>query len=174
MQQVTPITLQSGNKDNRRAFRKMSFALIVLIAVWIVGQIVAVNLAHIFAPWMLENSFTYVLIAEGPLYFVAFPIYVLLMRRVKKCAPASRPRGFGRAIGAFTVCITLMYAGNLIGNILMETINSYTGNDAQSAISELLTNSDPLANFIFVAVLAPIFEELIFRKILIDQASFLQ
>ena len=60
--------------------------------------------------------------------------------------------------------VGLVYAGNLVGNILT-TIFGGTGNSAnQSAIETIVFSPYGILMIIFIVIIGPIVEELIFRK----------
>ena len=99
-------------------------------------------------------------------YFVALPaafIYFRLFPAVKKPYDDGllEPVGF---VVFFCMCMLLMYAGNFVGN----TVMYFADPQAENEVSEYLLESGPLSTFIFTVIAAPIAEEFIFRKMLID------
>lgn len=62
----------------------------------------------------------------------------------------------------FPVTIALSYFSNYLASLL-------SGGEAENSIIESLVSGDSLLAVIMVSVLAPIFEELIFRKLIIDR-----
>ena len=64
-----------------------------------------------------------------------------------------------------------MYAGNFIGNFVNNIIGSIIGRIPGNDIAETVSATPIWLVFICIVVLAPIFEELIFRKLLIDRLS---
>ena len=62
-----------------------------------------------------------------------------------------------------------MYIGNLIGTGLSGVIGGFFGKTSTNNLAELITNADMTGTIIFVVILGPIMEEIVFRKILIDK-----
>jgi membrane protease YdiL (CAAX protease family) len=62
-----------------------------------------------------------------------------------------------------------MYVGNIIGNAVSALIAQGTGLDLSFELEELLSQGSPWFTLLFSVVLAPVMEELIFRKVLIDR-----
>ena len=60
-------------------------------------------------------------------------------------------------------------AGNTLGNILITLWNSLTGNEVSNQLVEILMKLGPVQILICTGLLAPILEELFFRKLLIDR-----
>jgi hypothetical protein len=67
------------------------------------------------------------------------------------------------------ICIAIMYAGNLLGQLINLIIQAATQNDMTQTLENLITDSSIWTNLVFVVVLGPIAEELFFRKMLITR-----
>ena len=89
------------------------------------------------------------------------------MRRV----PAVRAERRSLSLGSFLVfllmCFPIMYGGNLIGTILS---SMFSGGAAQNPL-EGMASKPGVLQIVVLAVLAPLFEEFIFRRQLIDRAG---
>lgn len=102
---------------------------------------------------------------------VSFPLVLLLTHNMPKANIEKKRLGFGR----FLLCVLIMYglvlAGALIGMIFQFALTTPFGNKESSELVDLLMNSNSLLRVFMVGILAPIFEELIFRKVLIDHVA---
>ncbi|MCD7966246.1 MAG: CPBP family intramembrane metalloprotease, partial [Clostridiaceae bacterium] len=72
---------------------------------------------------------------------------------------------------AFFACISIMYIGNIIGSVLMSIVNGIQGKPLVTPVSELIENLDTRVIFLLTVVAAPIFEEILYRKLLIDRVA---
>ncbi len=117
------------------------------------------------APW-----FSWSLIAI-PIYFIAFPILILISGKKGVAKPKSQSIGFGKFVKYIFIGAGCCGVGNVIGLIVQFAIILPFGVDAGSsnALANLMIDSQPFYRILTVGVLAPIFEELIFRKFLIDR-----
>ena len=101
---------------------------------------------------------------------VGFPAISLLCRNIPKTPIPKRTLGFGNLLLFILMSAGLAGAGMIVGNLFHNMV-TLPFNNHTNALSELMMNSGFPMRVLTVAILAPIFEELIFRKILIDRMS---
>ena len=156
--------------DTKRCFNRVGWAYCLILGVWTGLQILLARLGDKYAPQLLESSWGIWLLSLLPLYLAAVPLGYLVLRRL----PAQRP-AVGKKLSAerlfelFTMCFALMYLGNLIGTLCNYTLAAAKGLPFENPIGEVLQNSSILANLVCVVGIAPVMEELIFRKLLCDR-----
>ena len=71
------------------------------------------------------------------------------------------------AIKVFLICLAgvgLIYAGNFVGNIIVTILGGADNSLNQSAIEKILLSKYGFVMIIFLVVIGPISEELVFRK----------
>ena len=102
-----------------------------------------------------------------PLYAVAMPLCYLMMRRLPAEAPEKHPLSARQILALIPICVCVMYAGNLVGSLLSLLLS---GGEAQNAVAELAMDNHPL-KFVMMVIAAPVFEELICRKVLLDRVK---
>ncbi|MBQ8897591.1 MAG: CPBP family intramembrane metalloprotease [Clostridia bacterium] len=154
-------------KAERRYSSNIGMALLIYAVLSLVLQFAGQYLLAQFAPKLLDNSFVFYTALLLPTYLLGTPICALTMRfsRPEKIEKKKlRPRHFFIAV---LMCFPIMYAGNMLGTLVGTLADKLCG--GQSGIAELITDSNPLANLIFVVILAPIVEEFIFRKLVVDR-----
>lgn len=100
-----------------------------------------------------------------PLYLIGFPTALLLMRKVPATPPDGSKLGAGRFFSFLLMCFPIMYGGNLIGTLLS---NLLSGGTAENHLEAFVFDSSPL-KILVVVILAPLMEEFLFRKQLIDR-----
>ena len=154
-----------------RRYSRVSLALLVLI---VVGNAVAVGLSvvliilnHNDPNAIANNSILQLLVMFAPLYLIAVPVCWLILRPMPAKAPREGKISGGHLVVLFLVSIFFMQAGNIIGTNLSALL---TNGKAQNAIVELV-NMDGWLQFVIVTLVAPIFEELVFRKFVIDRTN---
>lgn len=101
-----------------------------------------------------------------PLYGVAFPVYLTMLQRLPRVRLARQRLPLHRFIWAACAALALMYAGALLGNGLSALIGLLKGQPLDSGVQQLLQDADPWQTLVFVCILAPIGEELIFGNLL--------
>lgn len=107
------------------------------------------------------------LVTFAPMYLIAVPIGLAIMRTVP--ADHHRPAKLGakRFWMLMLMCMPVMYIGNIIGNVLSLVLSAGT---AENALLNYI-DGNPLLTVLFAVIIAPIAEEYIFRKQIIDRLS---
>ena len=155
----------------RKFFSKIGMAYFVMAAVYIGAQTLISLIVLAAAPQLLDISLVYYTLMLAPLYALAIPLCVFMLKKLPRVHLYKNKLGARRWIKLFFICVFIMYAGNIIGELVCMLISYGTGLELANSVSETLTNETLLSSVIFSAVLAPIFEELIFRKALIDRTA---
>lgn len=112
------------------------------------------------------------LVTMLPMYVVAFPIVFLMLKKV----PAQRDLEKKKMKpGQFFVAFLIMYAAtylcNIVGNILTAIIGIFKQNPVGNVMLQVTGNINPFVNFFVIVLCAPVMEELLFRKFLVDRTA---
>ncbi len=112
----------------------------------------------------------FMIAAQIIMYGIAFPVFCLLMGRIpswykeeKQCI------SFGRFLLALILCLGMAYIGNIIGQGMMLISDLMSGADSINPVTGAIMNMSPVMMFLSTVIAAPIVEELMFRKFLIDR-----
>lgn len=153
-------------KSPRKAFSTIGFAMLVVIAVSTLLQL-ALSLLFSnlgegeFSSWGLWIA-TFV-----PIYCVGMPLGLLFMRRVPRCKIEEHRLSGKEMLILLPMCFCLMYAGNLVGTLLSMLLS---GGSAQNALLDYAMDNNPL-KILVIVILAPVLEEYICRKQIIDRVK---
>lgn len=153
----------------RKIFSRVGFSFFMLAFVSVVMQTAVIYFVDWAFPNWSPSSLAYYALMLLPMYLVAAPICVLLLSRLEPKPMEQKSLTFGAFLGFLVMCLPVMYAGNLLGTLITQWMADKTGSASTESISSLIMGSDLLSNFIFVGMVAPIIEELLFRKFLIDR-----
>ena len=163
---------QDDRKIARRRFTRVGLSFAVIFAITLLLQVVMYSWIHISQPAWGDDEWVIWVMSFVPLYLVAVPAGLLILRKVPLQRPTETEHwSFGRLAALFPLCLFLMYCGSFIGvcvNWLVQLIIP----KAQGAnpVSDMITASDVLTwRILFVVILAPIFEEFLFRRQIIDR-----
>ncbi len=112
------------------------------------------------------------IISYVPLYLIAVPIFCLMM---KKLVPDMRDT-FGTAalsfkgwVRWFFMCLGITYIGNFVSIGILSLIAMLKGGEVMNPLASVVDASNPVATVLFGAVIAPVGEEFLFRKLLHDK-----
>lgn len=105
-----------------------------------------------------------------PLYVIGYPVTFLIMRKRDACRIEKHRLGPGKFILAFMMSYGLMIIGNIIGLMLTMGIGLIKGKQVDNALLSIITEGNVWISAIYTVLLAPVFEEILFRKLICDRA----
>lgn len=104
---------------------------------------------------------------------ICFPVIYFLCKKLQKAEIKKQTLGAKKFILGITYCAAFVVIGAILGAIV-NVVFGYmlTGEISNNtAVAELMLNSGFFMRVLSVGILAPIFEELIFRKVLVDHLA---
>lgn len=129
----------------------------------------ALQLAWFYLPgegsWMTGTSMGSWLGTFLPQYLIALPLTLLILKQVPSEAPQQRKLSGKVFFTLLPICFCVMYVGNILGNLLSALLS---GGGAENAVLDYAMDTNPV-KILFMVILAPIFEELLCRKMIIDR-----
>lgn len=155
------------NKRRTRAAKHdysiVGWALTLIIGVWMVGSfLVMVGVSLSKNSESIPNG-VLLLLSNLPLYAIAMPLSLLVLRNVPRLATKRFDMSPGTFIKLFVATVPIMYIGAILGNLVAAPFS------AEDTLDSALMNTDYVSLFLLTCVCAPIFEEWIFRKEIIDR-----
>lgn len=146
------------------------YANMVILVTFV--QISTVILLSFFAKdftLSLGTGLSFLLIILG-VDVIGFPITFLLCKEIPGSAIPKRKLGFGNFLLFVLMGAGLCGVGGIIGSIFHAML-TLPFNNTSNGLADLMLASDMPIRVLTVGILAPIFEELLFRKLLIDRLS---
>lgn len=158
--------MKSVLKKGRRDY---SIIGLILVAVFLLSQggmyliyfLTDGNIASLFGGLFTEND-AYILLSGGIMYLFAIPIGLLLLHFLPSTQPQKERLG-SQFFQWLLICFPIISAGALIGNLLSFLLSFGKASNPTDSLSGLSIG----VQFVCVVVLAPIFEELLFRRAII-------
>lgn len=163
-----------SKKKLRFAADRIGWTTAVLIAVWIAvlncvrAACILIDGVGVSGPAAAFYN-KYMLILNEAGLAVAMAVAAVILLSVPKTKIEGDPASAKSFLKILLMCYGASYVGNLIGSALLSVWNLFTGNSVGDELVTLLYDMDPLIMFVSVGVLAPILEELFFRKLLTDR-----
>jgi len=110
------------------------------------------------------------LISEVAMYGCAFPVLYLWLKRFPKW---ELKRNHKMPLKDFLLWLLfsygISYIANLASQFLMYAVAAATGITKTNPVDQMIQTLTPVSLFFYVVIVAPLMEELIFRKLLIDR-----
>ena len=166
---LSPDTGRLSENDAKKYFSTFGIAACVLMIAYHVGGDLLLYALYYFAPALLQNEIVGHLLSLVALYGIAFPCFFLVLRRLPSDTMASEPMGSKAWWRTLCVALAFMMIGNYIGNFLMSYFSVATGIPQTNPVSEATVGESFWVSLIFVAIIGPILEEFVFRKVVCDR-----
>lgn len=155
---------------NRRIYTRVGIALAAQMLLGI-GLQFAVQWVVSYLGYRIEaGSWGYYMVALLPQYLVAMPISYIIIMQIPAQPGIPKIKLTPKQLGIIAlVCLALMYAGNLVGTVVTMIISALSGNQMVNLLQELVNKTDMWVGAVVMVLIAPVVEELFFRKLLIGR-----
>ena len=119
----------------------------------------------------LESNLFLHAVTPVSLYLFALPVLLIFFAifRVEGFAPQKRKLSFPMWLVVLVVSFGLMYIGAYIGNFTMWGLSGLFNYDYSNMLNDMIDYNGMWITVIFVCIVAPIGEEFVFRKLIIDR-----
>ena len=157
-----------GIMNNKKTLNEIGIKYAIMAVIVLCVQFFSAFLLKKYnMEWLKENvvfaSYILSIVCND---FLALLIILVLTKNMPKCNFPKRKLGVGNALTVYSISISIVLVGGLLGNFLQLIITGKVGNAAGDLIS---SGSNFILGLVSVGIIAPVFEELVFRKILIDR-----
>ncbi len=154
---------------HKKFFSKIGFNYLIFGVASLIIQIIVINLIGFTNYNILNNFNTLTIITAICNYILPFPVLFYLMRKIEKQEMEKESLTIKKFLFYLSITFTLMWIGNMAGLAITSAIGSLFHMEITNPVQTLIDSSDIWLNLILVSVLGPIFEEIFFRKFLIDR-----
>ena len=144
-----------------RTFSRMGFALCVGM---LAGQLLPLALNAIPGFDIQAHAFLVGGLCTG---LITLPMMILFTRST----PTRQPDRNGLRFKGFLALICISYAAMIAGNLIGIGVNTLLSPKSVDLISNMISTGETsiVEKIVGLAILAPVFEELVFRKVLVDR-----
>ena len=174
-------------KHARKIFSRLGLGFFLFVAAAFAVQLAVIVIAGFFGNIaVFDDQNRQIVLSIISMYGIGFPVFWLVVRNMTTGYgdPDTFPEGgasfcqeglekerwgFLPILTAFVIAMGVMEAGNFIGNGLMNALSRKMGEESVNDVFTLIMDSNWFLIIFFAVILAPVMEELMFRKILIDR-----
>ena len=157
-------------RNLRRDLTWIGLAYVAYLVVSALSQTGTAMITSWLVPWIGQDAWMVLCIIF--MYPLAFFLYWLILQTVPKARQTwTCPMGIGHFLGWFVICMGGVYFGSLIGQFLMTIVSVITGETMVNQVEEMIMDMSLWAVIVSAVILAPIMEELIFRKLVLDRLA---
>lgn len=160
------VTGRLSEEDAKKYFSRFgwfafAFTLINLFARSILLVVLSAIFPTVTSSWLFWQALPFI-----PLYGIALPIAYFILRPLPTVLPIDDKWSAKELIGGMCVCMTFMLVGNYISNIVISFFQAFRGVILENPVEATVSSMPRWATLLFVCILAPILEELLFRGLL--------
>ena len=161
--------LQEGYdlKPARRTYSRVGWALSAVIgATFLISLAMEIVIQILSRLGLISTASTllYWLRITVPLY-LAIIVGLLILRSLPAAKPEKAKLGAKNFFVFIPICFFLSYSGNIFGNLMSGLLS---GGEAENAVAELAMDTS-FFKVLYMVILAPLVEEFVFRKQIIDR-----
>lgn len=132
-----------------------------LLAIWI-GKKVGSD--------QMRDTNIYLLVSMIPMYLIGMPALILMVKRIPAQQIPKKPIRPGQFFVAVILCFAAMYIFNIVGQIITTIIGIFKNGLVQNDLAVIVSDTNTAVVFIIMVVCAPVMEEYVFRKLIVDRA----
>lgn len=157
--------------SNKKLFSQIGLRLFIGTLIIFAVQLIFGAIAGII-PAVASSGDLSVLFSMLPMYIIAFPIIFLMFKSIPvQISGEKKKMSVKHLIVAFIMCYAGTYVCNLLASILTGIIGALKQSDVENVMANLTSNISLPVNLFVVVICAPIMEELLFRKTLIERTA---
>ena len=157
------------SKTEKRTFSLLGWGMACFTFVSMLVSTILVLVVSELAPEVYNTPLFMHAVTPVSMYLVALPILMIFLSKLPASAPEKKEFGFGKWMLFLLVGFGLMYMGSQVTNIIMNILIPILGYDPANTLDSMVANSNVWVNLLFLVVVAPIGEEFVFRKLIIDR-----
>ncbi len=157
------------NITPKKHFSKIGRNYLILGISTLIFQIILVNIITLILPGIIRDMNMLLIISSLCNYILPFPIFYYLMKKLDSGHMEKTDLSIRKFLVYTCITIMLISIGNLVGLGITGLIGGITQTDITNPVEVTINNGSIWSNLIIISIISPIFEEIFFRKILVDR-----
>ncbi len=156
-------------REDRRQITSVALSVLFITFAAVIVQLIWIALTNLLAPELMQKGWYQAAVSFLPIHAVAMPLSLLLFRLGTSEPPKKGHMSPLAWLGTLCICLALTYIGNFIGSAVNTVIGFLRGFPPQNNLADLTSATPFWANLLFIGILAPILEEIFYRKLVLDR-----
>lgn len=154
---------------HKKFFSKIGINYLIFGIITLFSQIIIFNMIGIIDINLFNDINVKTISGSICNYIIPLPIFIYLMNKLDSVKLSKENLSIKTLI--FYICITfsLMWIGNMVGLTITHALGIVIHNDISNPIQNIIHSTDLMLNLVLISIIGPIFEEILFRKVLIDR-----
>lgn len=156
-------------KEGRKFFSKIGFSFLGLTLFTIISKLALDIITLSINPSIYLNTNFQIILSAICSYIIPIPFFFYIMNKFEKSEIKKHTMSIFKFLACIAITYTLTFIGNMIGLTLTGLISGLIGSQVINPVVQIIGTTNIWVTFLTMVILAPIFEELFFRKLLIDR-----
>lgn len=153
----------------KRHFTKLGMGYALFTSISFAASLLIQFIVMLAAPDFYNTTLFLNTVTPVSLYLFALPVLLIVLSKCGAGAPEKKKMGVGAFLLFLITAFGFMYIGAMIGNYVMELLSYSFGYDYGNALESIIDYDNLWITAIFTVIVAPIGEEFVFRKLIIDR-----
>lgn len=166
-------TNNSNMKQDKKYFSGIGFRYLFGTLLITVVQSIAMLIMNALSAQIpaIAADYTYTFLAAMlAMYLIGFPVVILFFRKIPVQDMSDKKKmSLGQWLTALFMSLAILYSFNLVGTAMTTVIGILKKGSVTNVMATITGSIHPVANLFIIVLCAPLVEEILFRKILVDR-----
>ena len=150
--------------EMKKDFSRIGMVMLIGAIIITVLQVVGTTIVAVIDPALTENYDVVLAATMLPVFIIGYPVVIAMLGRKGTGTLDKHTMSVKDMILAFMMCYGLLIIGNGIGIAITTVIGLAKGGEVTNPLFSVVQSGNVWLNALYTVILAPIFEEIIFRK----------
>lgn len=156
--------------EDKKVFARIGLAILVCMIVVNIIQSVYFIVLTLIDPSLLQQPWVNYLSIAISFYFIGFPIFYAMVKKLPDGEKKEvKSLSIGKMISLFFMSYAMVYIINILTSLLIMLVGVLKGSDVVNPIVDVVGSSTWIWSLIFVGILSPIVEEMMFRGLMLNK-----
>lgn len=157
-------------EENKKIFNRIGLAMLVSMILVNVIQIIFFNIIGKVNQDLLSASWINYIALAISYYLIGFPVFYFMIKGLPEGEKREDKKlGVWEIVKFCFISYSLMYIFNFLTNIFIILISIFKGSEVVNPLQNIIEGSSLILTLIFVGILSPIIEEMMFRGIMLNK-----
>lgn len=157
-------------EENKKVFNRIGLAMLVSMILVNVIQIIFFNIIGKVNQDLLSASWINYIALAISYYLIGFSVFYFMIKGLPEGEKREDKKlGVWEIVKFCFISYSLMYIFNFLTNIFIILISIFKGSEVVNPLQNIIEGSSLILTFIFVGILSPIIEEMMFRGIMLNK-----
>lgn len=157
-------------EENKKVFNRIGLAMLVSMILVNVIQIIFFNIIGKVNQDLLSSSWINYIALAISYYLIGFPVFYFMIKGLPEGEKREDKKlGVWEIVKFCFISYSLMYIFNFLTNIFIILISIFKGSEVVNPLQNIIEGSSLILTLIFVGILSPIIEEMMFRGIMLNK-----